>query len=138
MICEVSFLGYTDQGYYHKTMRAKIYKEWLTDNIPKFKLAAERPIILVIDNAPYHITISNAIPQNSAKKQKFIDFLEHQRALVADGMIKNELITMTKEIYEQRPNDFNKKEVEEICHNFAINLPGNRGSPSPCIKNNFV
>lgn len=71
--------GFTDQGDYHKTMTAKIYKEWLIGMIPQFKaVAGDRQIALVIDNAPYHNTVERASPANSSKKQKFIDFFKNR------------------------------------------------------------
>lgn len=115
--------GFTDQGDYHKTMTAKIYKEWLIEMIPQFKAAADgRPITLIIDNAPYHNTIENAIPTTSSTKQKLIDFLEKQGIVVEDGLTKKELIDMMHKFTSQKSGEFNKKEVEELCRKEGIEV----------------
>lgn len=115
--------GFTDQGDYHKTMTAKIYKEWLIGMIPQFKAAAgDRQIALVIDNAPYHNTVERASPANSAKKQKFIDFLEEQGIPIEDGMTKKELIDLSNQLVSQNPGKYNKKDVEELCEKEGLEV----------------
>lgn len=104
-------------------MTAKIYKEWLIDMIPQFKATAgERPITLVIDNAPYHNSTEDAVPTISSKKQKIIDFLEKQCIPIEAGMTKKELIDVTNELVNLNPDKFNKKEVDEICKKAGIEV----------------
>jgi hypothetical protein len=82
-------------------MNANVFEEWLSQNISNFrKFAGGRPIVLIMDNAPYHGRIRDKVPRaKNSKKQLLIDFLEaheieftiNSTKAVLDGLIENYL-----------------------------------------------
>lgn len=74
-------------------MNAQRFEHWLCKNLPVFKcMAAERKVVLIIDNAAYHGRTENKIPKkNSSRKQDMINFLESYDIVVPYCSTKNQL-----------------------------------------------
>lgn len=115
--------GHTESGDYHKTMSGDLFKNWLLDSIPHFKSTAKgRPIVLVMDNAPYHGLRRNQVPTQAYRKQELIDFLERNEVTVPNGLSKNELLALIGDLVRDQPGTFNVLEVDEICQQNGIEV----------------
>lgn len=83
-------------GDYHGQMNWDLFKKWFTEmllpNIPENSL-------IVMDNAPYHNTLSEYSPPTPlCSKKKIIEWLERNKIYCRDDCLKPELVEVLKKI----------------------------------------
>ena len=83
-------------GDYHGQMNRDLFKKWFTEmllpNIPKNSL-------IIMDNAPYHNTLSeNSPPTPMSAKQKIIEWLEQNKIYCRGDCLKPELVEILRKI----------------------------------------
>lgn len=97
-------------------MNGERFGQWLLRNIPFFKShACDNPVVLVLDNAPYHSIITNKTPRKNARKQEMIDFIEENGFSTPNGATKSILYEIIQNIIKANPKKFDQKVAEEIC-----------------------
>jgi transposase len=83
-------------GDYHGQMNTKIFKKWLTEmlipNIPDHSL-------IIMDNAPYHNTLSkNSPPTATCGKEKILTWLLQHQIPCEKDCLKAELVTILQKL----------------------------------------
>src|SRR3978361_2574021 len=74
-------------------MNSENFIQWLkTQLLPNL----EEPSLIILDNAPYHSTISEKQPNTSFKKQNIIDWLNTNAIAFPGGATKTELLDIAK------------------------------------------
>lgn len=87
------FTAKSNVGDYHGEMNSENFIQWLkTQLLPNL----EEPSLIILDNAPYHSTISEKQPNTSFKKQNIIDWLNTNAIAFPEGATKTELLDIAK------------------------------------------
>lgn len=91
-----------NKGDYHDSMNHNCFKNWFTCNLlPNIPPGS----LIIMDNAPYHSKVLNKAPNQSAKKQDIIRWLEENHITHNPTQTKSQLLRLAKthknkEIYE--------------------------------------
>ena len=105
---ELIYRAITATGDYHGLMNASLFKNYMVEkvlpNLPSGK------VVLILDNAPYHSTEEEKVPNRGHKKQVMIDWLQRDNIPCSDKMRKCELFDL---IRENKPRQ-KKYEVDEL------------------------
>ncbi|XP_066958630.1 uncharacterized protein [Macrobrachium rosenbergii] len=79
------------EGDNHEEMNIELFHQWLTTQLLP---SLPEPSVLVIDNAPYHITLTedSRCPTSATKRENHIKWLEHRRIPFPAGATRPELL----------------------------------------------
>ncbi|XP_066969204.1 uncharacterized protein [Macrobrachium rosenbergii] len=97
---EGSYLCYpakSNQGDYHGEMNAKLFEQWLTTQLLP---SLPEPSVLVLDNAPYHSTLTeeSRCPTSANRKADLVRWLEQRRISFPPLATKSELLLVCQRI----------------------------------------
>lgn len=87
------FTAKSNVGDYHGEMNSENFLHWLkTQLLPNL----EEPSLIILDNAPYHSTISEKQPNTSFTKNAIVDWLNKNAIAFPEGSTKTELLNIAK------------------------------------------
>lgn len=85
------FSSNTKNPDYHGEMNQENFLKWFENQLLK---NLEEPSIIVMDNASYHSTIENKVPNGSWNKPEIKEWLHNRNIYFADQLLKIQLLDL--------------------------------------------
>ncbi|XP_072403344.1 uncharacterized protein [Diabrotica undecimpunctata] len=91
--CELIFKSGSKSGDYHDSMNSDNFEKWFVHQLlPNL----EEPSLIIMDNASYHSTLLEKIPNASWTKHSLIEWLTNRNINYSMSMMKFELMAIVK------------------------------------------
>lgn len=87
------FSSSTNDPDYHGAMNQENFLKWFEYQLLQ---NLEEPSIIVMDNASYHSTIQDKVPNTSWNKPAIIEWLENQNIKMEENLLKAQLLQLVK------------------------------------------
>lgn len=87
------FSSNTKNPDYHGEMNKENFMKWFENQLLK---NLEEPSIIIMDNASYHSTLENKVPNGSWNKSAIIEWLQNHNINIDDNLLKVQLLELVK------------------------------------------